>query len=37
MFNEQLAYPGWPPAQLRQITAGNPRAFPGIGHAAARS
>ena len=30
MFTEQLAYLGWPPAQLRQMTAGNPRAFLGI-------
>ncbi len=31
MFTEQLAYLGWPPPQLRQMTAGNPRAFLGIG------
>jgi hypothetical protein len=37
MFTEQLAYLGWPPAQLRQITAGDPRAFPGLAQAAARS
>ena len=32
MFVEQLAYLGWPPAQLRQMTADNPRAFLGIAH-----
>jgi Family of unknown function (DUF6282) len=31
MFTEQLAYLGWQPPQLRQMTAGNPRAFLGIG------
>ena len=30
MFTEQLAYLGWQPAQLRQMTAANPRAFLGI-------
>ena len=30
MFVEQLAYLGWQPAQLRQMTAANPRAFLGI-------
>jgi hypothetical protein len=30
MFTEQLAYLGWKPAQLRQMTAGNPRAFLGV-------
>jgi Family of unknown function (DUF6282) len=30
MFTEQLAYLGWPLAQLRQMTADNPRAFLGI-------
>jgi Family of unknown function (DUF6282) len=30
MFTEQLAYLGWPPAQLHQMTAENPRAFLGI-------
>jgi len=30
MFTEQLAYLGWAPAQLRQMTAANPRAFLGI-------
>jgi hypothetical protein len=30
MFTEQLAYLGWQPAQLRQMTGGNPRAFLGI-------
>lgn len=30
MFTEQLAYLGWQPAQLRQMTADNPRAFLGI-------
>jgi hypothetical protein len=29
MFVEQLAYLGWQPAQLRQMTAANPRAFLG--------
>ena len=29
MFTEQLAYLGWQPPQLRQMTAGNPRAFLG--------
>jgi hypothetical protein len=37
MFTEQLAYLGWQPAQLRQMTAGNPRAFLGLAQAAARS
>ncbi|MGH3246964.1 MAG: DUF6282 family protein [Trebonia sp.] len=37
MFTEQLAYLGWQPAQLRQMTAGNPRAFLGLGPAAAGS
>ena len=37
MFVEQLAYLGWQPAQLRQMTADNPRAFLGIAPAAARS
>ena len=35
MFAEQLAYLGWPPAQLRQMTAGNPRAFLGPARRAA--
>ena len=35
MFTEQLAYLGWQPPQLRQMTAGNPRAFLGIGLAPA--
>ena len=30
MFTEQLAYLGWQPAQLRQMTAANPRAFLGL-------
>lgn len=30
MFTEQLTYLGWSPAQLRQMTADNPRAFLGI-------
>jgi hypothetical protein len=30
IFAEQLAYLGWEPAQLRQMTAVNPRAFLGI-------
>ncbi len=30
MFVEQLAYLGWQPAQLRQMTAANPKAFLGI-------
>lgn len=30
VFVEQLAYLGWTPAQLRQMTAANPRAFLGI-------
>jgi hypothetical protein len=30
MFTEQLAYLGWASAQLRQMTADNPRAFLGI-------
>jgi hypothetical protein len=34
MFVEQLAYLGWQPAQLRQMTADNPRAFLGIAPAA---
>jgi hypothetical protein len=34
MFTEQLAYLGWPPARLRQMTAGNPRAFLGLAPAA---
>jgi hypothetical protein len=34
MFTEQLAYLGWQPAQLRQMTAGNPRAFLGLPPAA---
>lgn len=34
MFTEQLAYLGWPAAQLRQMTAGNPRAFLGLAPAA---
>ena len=37
MFTEQLAYLGWQPAQLRQMTAGNPRAFLGLAPVAARS
>ncbi len=37
MFTEQLAYLGWQPARLRQMTAGSPRAFPGLAPAAARS
>lgn len=37
MFAEQLAYLGWPPAQLRQMTAGNPRAFLGIAPTEANS
>jgi hypothetical protein len=34
MFTEQLAYLGWPPARLRQMTADNPRAFLGLAPAA---
>ena len=34
MFVEQLAYLGWQPLQLRQMTADNPRAFLGIAPAA---
>ena len=34
---EQLAYLGWQPAQLRQMTADNPRAFLAIAPAAAGS
>jgi hypothetical protein len=34
MFTEQLVYLGWQPAQLRQMTAVNPRAFLGIAEAA---
>lgn len=30
MFTDQLAYLGWQPPQLRQMTAGNPRAFLGL-------
>jgi hypothetical protein len=30
IFTEQLAFLGWSPAQLRQMTADNPRAFLGI-------
>lgn len=30
VFAEQLAYLGWEPAQLRQMTAANPRAFLGF-------
>jgi hypothetical protein len=37
MFVEQLAYLGWQPAQLRQMTCGNPRAFLGLAPAAASS
>lgn len=37
MFAEQLAYLGWQPAQLRQMTADNPRAFLSATPAAAGS
>lgn len=37
MFTEQLAYLGWQPAQLRQMTADNPRAFLGLPPAGAAS
>lgn len=35
MFTEQLAYLGWPPVQLRQMIADNPRAFLGLAPTAA--
>lgn len=37
MFTEQLTYLGWQPAQLRQMTADNPRAFLGVAETEARS
>lgn len=37
MFTEQLAYLGWQTAQIRQMTADNPRAFLGTAPQAARS
>jgi uncharacterized protein DUF6282 len=36
MFTEQLAYLGWQPPQLQQMTVGNPRAFLGVAPAVPR-